>query len=839
MDLTEKEQEALLNIKKYAALRYYIANGIKSIESVERLIKYQIIPVKASTQRMCNNENHCSQFHYLSEMLLNTFSHTITWANRGGSKTYFLALINWLKSLILPNRECVILGASKEQSLRAYNAMSTFWNIGSYDGFGKPLEADYLDGESLKEHTKYKNKSEVYILAASQKSVSGPHPQSLNLDEVDEMDDGVLEQALSQPQEKNGIPSQLTMSSTNHVAFGNMEMHLERARANENSKIFQWCYDAETEALTRGGWKKISKLKKNDEIISLNPNENQIEWAKIIRLHSYDHNGEMIHFYGNRVDVMVTPEHKMFAKINNNDWGLVRADELIKKKQFKFYRGGNWAGRNDDKIIINNVAYRTKDFLELSGYIISEGCVSQKYKNVVRISQKDRRCIIKIRNCIKRMGLRYREYIDKYKNDFQIRDSNLYKYFLKLGKSIDKYVPEEIKSLSPKLIKIFLDAFALGDGSDEKPEYNFGMVRRIYYTSSKRLASDLGELILKTGKFPSYFVRDNEKSNNPCYRIRETKSKTTRFYKDKGGMQFKKINYSGNVSCPELEKNHVLLIKRNGRCSWQGNCVWETLEACTDYECSTCPLSSFCPGKQMKNATGYYKIKDFLTKLETLSMFTIQVQWFCNKVGAPDLVYKDEFDPDIHLLSNINFNPEKPVHLSIDWGGTHPFALGVYQDYRDTMLDAWVKVDEIYESNADNQHIIKIAKAREWWNYIDPSGMICDPSRSDLRKEWGADTVGVRTKGANNSVDIGLSKVKGALKPVIGRPMIYISNKCQNTIREFSAYKLNKKGKPIQENDHAMDEMRYFIIEKVNPIQKKSNKKPIVFKSDTYSKMNF
>jgi hypothetical protein len=508
MNLTEKEQEAWLNIRKYAALRHYIANGIKSTKSVERLLKYQIIPVKASTQRMCNNENHCSQFHYLSEMLLNTYAHTITWANRGGSKTYFLALINWLKSLILPNRECVILGASKEQSLRAYNAMSTFWDIGSYDGFDKPLESDYLDGESLKEHTKYKNKSEVYILAASQKSVSGPHPQSLNLDEVDEMDSDVLEQALSQPQEKYDIPSQLTMSSTNHVAFGNMEMHLERASANENSKIFQWC-------------------------------------------------------------------------------------------------------------------------------------------------------------------------------------------------------------------------------------------------------------------------------------------------------------------------------------------VWETLEACTDYRCSTCPLLDFCPGKQMKNATGYYKIKDFLTKLETLSMFTVQVQWFCNKIGAPDLVYRDEFDPDLHILRNINFNPSKSVHLSIDWGGTHPFALGVYQDYTDTKLNAWVKVDEIYESNTDNQHIIKIAKQRPWWNYIHASGMICDPSRSDLRREWAAKGVGVRTKGANNSVDIGLSKVKGALKPVIGRPKIYFSNKCQHTIREFSAYKLNKKGKPIQENDHAMDELRYFIIEKVNPIQKKSDNKPIVSKSNMYEKMNF
>lgn len=503
MSLTEPEKRALESIENYAILNYYLKTGIKSIDEISDLIKYQILPVQVSTKRMCDNENHCSQFHYLSEMLLNTFPHVITWANRGGSKTYFLALVNWLKSMIYKDRECVILGASKEQSTRAYDAMSAFWQIGSYDGFDKPLADEYLDGEALKEHTRYKNGSMVYILSASMKSVSGPHPQSLNLDEVDEMDYDVLEQALSQPQEKFDIPSQVTMSSTNHVSFGNMDTHLERAATNPNSRIFQWC-------------------------------------------------------------------------------------------------------------------------------------------------------------------------------------------------------------------------------------------------------------------------------------------------------------------------------------------IWECLEACTDYECSTCQLSPFCPGEQIKQATGYYKIKDFLTKLETLSAHTVQVQWFCNKIGSPDLVYRDEFNADIHLLT-VDFNPSKQVHLSIDWGGTHPFALGVYQDYTDTKLDAWVKVDEIYESNTSNPHIIEIAKGRPWWNYIDRSGMVCDPSRSDLRREWQA--AGVSTKGANNSVEIGISRVRGALKPVLGRPKIYISNKCHNHIRESSAYKLNKKGIPIQENDHAMDEFRYFVIEKVNPIEKKSNKKPTMTKSKMYSAM--
>jgi len=507
MNLTEKEKLAYRNAKKYASLRHYIENGINSVKSVKKLINYQILPVKVSTKRICDNEDHCSQFHYLSEMLLNVYPEVIAWANRGGSKTYFLALINWLKSLIFAKREAIILGASEAQSLRAYEAMSNFWGIGTYEGFDKPLIGKYVEGDTLKQITRFKNESKVYILSASNKSVSGPHPQSLNLDEVDEMDSDVLEMSLSQPQYKHGVPAQVTISSTNHVSNGNMDSLIRKATESNRAKIFKWC-------------------------------------------------------------------------------------------------------------------------------------------------------------------------------------------------------------------------------------------------------------------------------------------------------------------------------------------VWETLESCAGlYECSTCPLTTFCPGTQMKAATGYYKIEDFLTKLSMLSLYTIQVQWFCNKVGSPDLIYKDEFDPNVHLLS-IDFNPRKTVFLSADWGGTHPFCIGVYQDYRsDKKLNAWVKIDEIYMSETDNQHVMAEAKKRPWWDYIDQSGMVCDPSRKDLRIEW--NSVGVNTVGANNDVEIGISKVKGSLKPVLGSAKIYFSNKCRNTIREFSSYKKNKKGNIVKENDHAMDELRYFVLAHVNPIVKSGKNKPKLYKSELSKGLDF
>jgi len=235
-------------------------------------------------------------------------------------------------------------------------------------------------------------------------------------------------------------------------------------------------------------------------------------------------------------------------------------------------------------------------------------------------------------------------------------------------------------------------------------------------------------------------------------------------------------------------------------------CIWDTLESCKDYKCSTCPLSRYCPGKQMKEANGYYKIDDFIKKLSQLSEYVLQIEWFCHKVGRSDLVYGNEFDYDLHMV-DIEFNPSKDVYLSIDWGGSNPFSIGVWQNFDEL---GWVRVDEIYQGHTTNSKILKEAKNRRWWKNI--RGGVADPSRNDLFQEW--EQEGIILEKANNDVEAGIEAVRNALKPVKGNPKIYFSKKCQDIVREFKSY-TEKNGKPVKENDHAMDEMRYFVMWKV------------------------
>src|SRR4029077_5714705 len=77
----------------------------------------------------------------------------------------------------------------------------------------------YLVREESATRIKLTNKAKIMPLTASQKSVRGPHPPTLLLDEIDEMEIGILDAALGQPLPQENwqgevIRPQTTMSST-------------------------------------------------------------------------------------------------------------------------------------------------------------------------------------------------------------------------------------------------------------------------------------------------------------------------------------------------------------------------------------------------------------------------------------------------------------------------------------------------------------------------------------------------------------------------------------------------------------------------------------------------
>jgi hypothetical protein len=95
-----------------------------------------------------------------------------------------------------------------------------------------------------------------------------------------------------------------------------------------------------------------------------------------------------------------------------------------------------------------------------------------------------------------------------------------------------------------------------------------------------------------------------------------------------------------------------------------------------------------------------------------------------------------------------------------------------------------------------------------WW--ADPSepGDIATCQNYDLR-----------VLGADNAVAPGIDFVASLLKPVVpeanpnggARPGLYIERSCENLRTELSGYAWGKNGKPVKENDHTVDALRYAL----------------------------
>ena len=83
------------------------------------------------------------------------------------------------------------------------------------------------------------------------------------------------------------------------------------------------CYDTETEILTENkGWIKFNKLDYTDKVASLI--DNKLVYQNPTEIMSYEHNGKMYKIKNQNIDLLVTPNHRLF--LNNNK--IIRCDNL-------------------------------------------------------------------------------------------------------------------------------------------------------------------------------------------------------------------------------------------------------------------------------------------------------------------------------------------------------------------------------------------------------------------------------------------------------------------------------------------------------------------------------
>lgn len=153
-------------------------------------------------------------------------------------KSRLMSILGITKAAILGS-DVNILGGSLSQSANIHETMRDAWE-------SKNAPKYLLTAQNNQTKVVLTNGAKIRPLTASQKTVRGPHPPNLLLDEIDEMDLPILDAALGQPmpQEnylKEVIPAHTAMASTWQYADGTFTEVIRRFR-EEELPIFTWCY---------------------------------------------------------------------------------------------------------------------------------------------------------------------------------------------------------------------------------------------------------------------------------------------------------------------------------------------------------------------------------------------------------------------------------------------------------------------------------------------------------------------------------------------------------------------------------------------------------------------
>lgn len=178
-------------------------------------------------------------------------------------------------------------------------------------------------------------------------------------------------------------------------------------------------------------------------------------------------------------------------------------------------------------------------------------------------------------------------------------------------------------------------------------------------------------------------------------------------------------------------------------------------------------------------------------------------------VKAEGLVYP-MFNREVHVIDQIP--PRSARHryyVSVDYGTVNPFAAGLY-DYNPTERKATM-LQELYFKGGSNNRVDNEAYYTMLCNLIGDypiEYIIIDPSASSMIEtiqKYGKYAV-VR---ADNDVLNGIQDVTKFLNA----GALYFHKSCKNTFEEFETYSWDED-KPedavIKENDHSMDQLRYF-----------------------------
>lgn len=398
---------------------------------------------------------------------------------------------------------------------------------------------------------------------------------------------------------------------------------LEYAREVQPKIFLQMsCYDEKTRVWTTEGLKSYEEVQKGDKVLSINPKTKSVEYSEVDRVIVQDYTGSMVRYDGRRIDMMVTPNHRMLIRSNDNKTEFVRADSLASRKFTNLAQlvDHSEAAHGDGlgKIQVSGEGfYDAVDLLYLIGAFIGDGSTNinlekYSYRTVFHVpwnkSTNDGVARNKIVEILTRLGIKH----SVYERAIYIGGKNWTDFFRQFGtRSTDKSFPEWLHR--PDFSREELQS--LFQGLMDTDGHIFKGNTLDYSTSSEKLASDVLGLAIKLGHTASIRSRKPGEGNKAPdghtikggvnYRVTISLGKQPRNFRPE---TLETEHYSGKIWCLTIPGNRNMLVERNGKFMFCGNTdevfgpapegyshhEWDEIKPSNPYSASKAAQESIC-----------------------------------------------------------------------------------------------------------------------------------------------------------------------------------------------------------------------------------------------------
>ena len=223
--------------------------------------------------------------------------------------------------------------------------------------------------------------------------------------------------------------------------------------------------------------------------------------------------------------------------------------------------------------------------------------------------------------------------------------------------------------------------------------------------------------------------------------------------------------------------------------TWQDNPFLASVEIQKLYDCmSKDELESRCYGKFVGHSGGVYN--EFDENLHVIEPFAVPYEWYDNI----------SIDPGLN-------NPLSAHWYAVDFDGNVYVIAEHYQAQKDIIFHSQ-KIKEICDNlnwHRRNGYINALIDSA-----ASQRTLASTKSVADLFYDNG---ILVNTN-VNKDVFSGIQRVKSYFKNANGKARLFIFKNCTNMIREIKTYRWGDGDNPIKKDDHAVDELRYYIMSK-------------------------